>query len=195
MDGGNDAKAYHRFGLQVTHRNPRTRAYGNWLLAMWELFLRNPQADRYAIFQDDLVMYRNLRSYLDAAYYPEKGYLNLYSFPVNEAVADGQDYVGWYKSNQKGQGAVALVFDADAVDALLNSRMLFTAARKKKQKGGRHKNIDGKIANAMKNAGWMECVHSPGLVQHIGEKSVAGNGRHLLSETFRGEEFDALELG
>src|SRR5688572_13834079 len=39
----------------VTCRYPLVRAYANWGLALGELWLRDPHADRYAVFQDDFV--------------------------------------------------------------------------------------------------------------------------------------------
>src|SRR5688572_18985973 len=47
-------------GLEVTARHPKVGAFGNWWLALHELYLRDPHADRYAIAQDDLVVCRGL---------------------------------------------------------------------------------------------------------------------------------------
>src|SRR5690606_21154247 len=101
---------------EVTCRTPKIKAYGNWLLAAWELYIRDPQADRYAIFQDDLICCRNLREYIEKTDYPANGYLNLYSFPENER--GGKK--GWVPTrNQKGLGAVGLVFDNATMHKLL----------------------------------------------------------------------------
>jgi hypothetical protein len=98
-------------GLQLptTVRHDRIRVVGNWMLALWELYIRDPSATRYAIFQDDLIAYRNLRLYLERLRYPDQGYCNLYTFPENQRLSAGR--TGWYPSNQLGRGAVALVFD------------------------------------------------------------------------------------
>lgn len=189
VDGAKSSAEYERFGLDdVTVRWPGVRTVGNWQLSMLELYIRNPSANLYAIFQDDFVTYRNLREYLERAPMPSQGYLNLYTFPSNQQLATGQ---GWYKSNQQGKGAVALVFTRLGVQTLFQQRSFI---EKVCDPGRGHKSIDGAIVTAMSAAGWTEYVHNPSLVQHIGDASSMRNPPHLKATSFRGEEFDALEL-
>lgn len=173
-------------GYEVTCRTSKVRAYGNWMLAAWELYVRCPSADRYAVFQDDLVTYRNLRQYLEQAPYPEKGYLNLYTFRQNEKAKRG-----WYESNQLGKGAVALVFSNEALRTLLAQQ--YIVDRPLNPNRG-HKAIDGGIVSAYKLVGWKEYVHNPSLVQHTGDVSAIGNSKHEKAPSFRGEDFDATVL-
>jgi hypothetical protein len=86
VDGSQSDVRYRDFGeLETTFHYPAVRLYGNWILALWELFLRNPGAQRYALFQDDLLACTNLRQYLERVPYPKGGgYLNLFSSPANE---------------------------------------------------------------------------------------------------------------
>jgi hypothetical protein len=156
---------------------------------LWELYVREPRADRYAIFQDDMVCVKNLKGYLDRAPYPSRGYLNLYSFPQNEALANGRR--GFYESNQRGRGAVALVFDREALFTVLTARNMLERVG---QEAKGHKSVDGAVVTAMSNAGFKEYVHAPSLVQHTGLESSMGNKPHPLSETFPGEGFDAMSL-
>ena len=177
-------------GLEVTCRNPSIRTYGNFHLGLSELFIRNAHADLYAMFQDDFVTYKNLRKYLEGCRYPKKGYLNLYTFPQNQKNTEG-----WYLSNQLGKGAVALVFNNEAVQALLNSN--YWIGRPASNPGNKDrlwKFIDGGIVEALKKAGFKEYVHNPSLVQHTGDRSSVGNARQEKAPSFRGEEFDALKL-
>ena len=200
VDGGLEPLVYHeRFGLPATCRHPKVHIFGSFVLALWELHLRHPEAERFAVFQDDFVTYRNLRDYLESCEYPETGYWNLYTFPKNQKLAATrlQGETGWYPSNQLGKGAVALVFSREAVATLLGSRHiavrpsdLDTHRKRKRAK----KFVDGAIVEAMRQAGWTEYVHSPSLVQHTGEVSVAGNGKHALAPSWRGEDFDARRL-
>jgi hypothetical protein len=183
------ASMYDIFELPVTCRD-RVRTAANWVLSLYELWTRNPNADRYAIFQDDFVCVRNLRTYLEESPYPEKGYQNLYTFPANESLKPDGKY-GWYKSNQLGYGAVALVFNNEAVMALLGQNYL---VERFKDADRGHRAIDGGIVEAMKAVGWSEYVHSPCLIQHIGDVSSMGNSRHAKALSFRGESFDALSL-
>lgn len=188
IDGAKDASDYDRFGLETTVRHPAIRTVGNWLLSMGELYIRNPTADRFAIFQDDFVTYKNLRAYLERSTMPEQGYLNLYTFPSNQQLAKGE---GWYASNQFGRGAVALVFNRLGVQTLLSHTHMIQKVTDP-QRG--HKSVDGAIITAMQAAGWKEYVHNPSLVQHTGDVSSMRNTPHPKATSFRGEEFNALEL-
>src|SRR3990172_9245840 len=84
IDGARDVKNYAEWALPITCRYPGIKIYGNWVLGMMELFIREPGMDRYAMFQDDLVCCLNLKQYLSLCPYPNQGYLNLYNVPQNE---------------------------------------------------------------------------------------------------------------
>jgi len=60
LDGIKDVSPFEKFGLEMTSRYPNVRRFGNWVLSMWELYLREPTATHYAIFQDDFVTYKGL---------------------------------------------------------------------------------------------------------------------------------------
>jgi hypothetical protein len=190
VDGQEDGSRYEKFGLPVTTRYPKVRTAGNWILSLWELYLRNPKADRYAIFQDDFVTYRNLRSYLNLCEYPSKGYWNLLSFMQNESIVN--ESKGWVPAKKlTGRGAVALVFDKDAVQVLLSSPHM---SKRAENPSRGHKVIDGAIVQAFHNMEWNEYIHSPSLVQHTGLESSMGNSRHPLAKSYRGEDFDAMDF-
>lgn len=201
VDGTKDSKWYEdKFGLEVTVRYPTIRTAGNWTLALAELYFRNVEAERFAIFQDDFVTYKNLRRYLDRCDYPETGYWNLYTFKSNEPAIlrkEGlpapptDNHVGFYESNQHGRGAVALVFSRQAVMTLLTHPHM--VERPSDPLRG-WKAIDGGIVESFKKAKWKEYVHSPTLVQHTGFESSMGNKPHKQSRLWMGEDYDALEM-
>lgn len=209
------------FGLPVTLRE-KTTAYANWYLALLEMYLREPEADRYAIFQDDILLYRNLRGYLDQQPYPvpspplpspqesnglvhappSPGYWNLYTAPSNwlKCPNNGR-FTGFYESNQCGKGALALVFSHEAVQVLLTAVHMVKRAVPIKvedpscKAGTRHtKSIDGAVVEAMRGAGWAEYVHAPSLVEHAGDVSTLGNDGLPKAVVFFGDHFDALQL-
>ena len=179
----------------VTVRFPRIRAYGNWILALAELYIRNPECARYAIFQDDFVTYPCLRTYLDACPYPDRGYWNLYTFPSNQKLCpkggDGKDWIGWYKSNQFGRGAVALVFNQEAVQILLSHQHMVMRAADVNR--GWHI-IDGAVVDTMRQSSWTEYVHNPSLTQHTGHVSAIGHKPQKQAPSFQGEAWSALNL-
>lgn len=191
IDGAIDGRDYEKYGLETTTHYPNLRTAGNWILSLHELYLREPRAERYAIFQDDFVTCLNLRAYLDRCDYPAKGYWNLYTFPVNQALApEGKTYKGFYPSNQRGKGAVALVFNQEAVCTLLSQKRFVD--RFQDEKRG-HQAVDGGIIDSFNKVGWREYVHNPSLVQHTGLVSSMGHN-NPLAESFPGEEFDLLSL-
>lgn len=197
VDGDNDWASWHKeFNLEVTCRYPTIRTYGNWMLAMGELYAREPNADRYMIFQDDMVTYRNLKPYLEKVNYPDKGYCNLYTFPKNQERfprigRTARFRGGWWMSNQRGWGAVALMFSREALIALLTHNHMIERAQDVRRG---HRSIDGGIVTSMNKAGWKEYVHNPTLVQHIGLLSSMRNNPQPFAESFKGEDFDAMEL-
>lgn len=190
VDGDWDYKSWHdEFNLPLVMRYPRLRVFGNWSLALAELYLRNPNATYYAIFQDDMIVSRNLRAYIDAIQFPDKGYLNLYTFPKNQVLAHGR--VGFYPSNQKGKGAVGLIFNLEGVQMLLQHNHMIGRVRDITLG---HKFVDGSIVESMKKAGWKEYVHNPSIVQHLGFKTTTGNPKQPQATSFKGEDFDLLSL-
>lgn len=175
----------------ITIRDPKVFANGSWYLALLELYILNPNANYYAIFQDDMVTYLNLRAYLEAIDYPLNGYMNLYTFPKNQRLAP-KDLTGLFLSNQQGLGAVALVFDLKTVYALFSNPHLIERIQNP-TRGKRA--IDGGVVTALsQKSGISEYVHNPSLVQHIGDISAIGNANHAKADSFKGENFDAIEL-
>lgn len=196
VDGVKDAAAYEKFDLDITIRNPAIKAFGNWVLCLWELYLRDLDAERYAIFQDDLVTYKNLRCYLEECKYSDKGYWNLNTFPENQKLAPKDGSVGWFEANQKGRSAVALVFSREAVVTLLESSHLVRRCTFLKEER-RVRIVDGAVIDSFKKVGWKEYTHNPTLVRHTGMESTIRPRKiadRWNDKTFKGEDFDALDL-
>lgn len=195
-------------GFSFTLRNPKVHTAGNWALSLAELYVRNPHADRYAIFQDDIICCKNLKQYLESWEMPAKGYLNLMTFLDNEGVI-WKKTQGWHeavlvndpkeraKRMQAGRSAMGLVFDREGVINLLSQRPLVERFQNK-DRG--HKRIDGGIVKVMNDIGYREYVHNPSLLQHAGVVSTTHeHGTHMkkwtaFARTFPGSDFDAITL-
>jgi len=189
-DTFDDHLKYEGFDLDIVFHYPRLRTMGNWITALWELYIRNPRADRYLLFEDDIIAYRNLKEYLEKTPYPQRGYCNLYTFPENQKLAKGN--IGWVESNQKGYGALGLMFDHAALQIVLGSKLLIL---KPIHPTAGHKRHDGAICVTMQSAGFKEYIHNPSLLQHSGRTvSTLGKNKHPLASSFRGADYDALEL-
>ena len=195
VDGDADGQRWmSKFDISsITMHYPSIRTFGSWETLLRVLFFREPNADRYAIFQDDLLAIRNLRQYLEKCEYKEKTYWNCYSFPSNEKLALKQESftTGWYDSNQQGKGAVGLVFSREAVLDLTATR--YMAERPMSAVRG-HKSVDGGIVSALKEIGYKELCHRPSLLQHTGMVSSMGNRPQPQAPSFPGQNFDALSL-
>lgn len=182
VDGAVDHQPWERFGCGVTLRNPRLGIHGNWLLALHELVVRSPHADRFVIFQDDLMCVKHLRPYLERCPFPERGYLNLFNFWNNPHESPhgprAKGHLGWYLSDQLGKGALGLVFDRENVVRMLSSARMI----KRPLDTWDHSNpimrirgthaVDGGVVESMKEAGCQEWVHYPSLLYHTGEEST-----------------------
>jgi hypothetical protein len=203
VDGDADVTALRdKFELEdVTLRSPcGVRAFGNWALALWELHLRVPHAERIAVFQDDILCSANLREYLERVGYPNPGYLNLCTYPVNAELCPrdekGGYKTGWYKSNQLGQGAQGLVFNQGSMVALLSASRFVAKPLFSKRPT---RNVDGAIVDAMTDQGYAEFVHCPSLICHMDGPSaiLEVEGKHQVqppTALWMGEDFDLLSL-
>lgn len=209
-----------RFGLRTVCRYPKIRVHGNWILALMELFIREPCAERYAVFQDDFITCKNLRSYLEKCRFPKCGYWNLYTYPSNQQICPkdsmGRDAIGWYEARtlnsgttmQSGRGALGLVFDGEGVVTLLSAK---TMVERPMDLSLGWRKIDGGVVNSMNIAGYREYVHNPSLLQHTGivssfdKRHRTGQGKsegyppyhwpkEHLATSFPGEDFDLLTL-
>lgn len=186
-DGTDDQRSWEaEFGVPVTVRGVEpVGTFRNWLLAITELYVRSPGADRYALFEDDLDTRPGLREYLDSVPWPDgKAYLNLYTAPTTEdwflkgSKAGLEDVRGFRTTRQDGKGAVALVFDWQGVRALLAGLTMWERA------AINVRTTDGAIAVAMAAAGYTEYAHFPCLVKHVGLQSVSGHVPYPPSRTY-----------
>jgi hypothetical protein len=191
-------------------------AFGNWWLGLLELYLRNPLADLFAVFQDDILMCRNTREYVEASIgdftqkNPKPPYFNLFTCKPNEELIrrtticatcereGASPAAGWYLSNQWGWGGQALVFPRDTMVRMFQSKHLTERPLGMKNGVPRPEkawiNLDGGVSASVKSFGGVEAVHYPSLVHHVECQSVIGNTRDRRTEQgeWPGEDFDAV---
>ena len=188
-----DPHVSHLLELPATTRH-NIGPMGHWWLSLWELFIRNPHADRYALFQDDILCCADLREYVER-WYPECGYLNLITWPNNLQGIQPEDPQGWFKAPRNGKGAQGLVLDHDAVEALFAEPRI---VKKFQELKNPRKSLDGAVRDALDNAGYREWVHNPSLLYHtgaMGKTSIEGNLRKQPYITsFLGEDFSPLGI-
>lgn len=216
VDGAKDGTWWEReHRVPVTCRWPHAGIYASWILGLWELYLRNPDAERYAMFQDDVLLCRNTRLYLDQQPWPKgdtgKSYLNLMTLDPNDMLLTGHikrgnrwvkendgKPIGWHedclldgpKRQQQGRGATALAFSREGVMALISCPHMSLRMHNQDR---RNRFVDGAVVEAMNGMGWRSLVHNPSLAFHIGVKSTK-NSSYRPVATFPGEDFDALKM-
>lgn len=142
----------------------------------------------FALFQDDLLACRDLRRYLEVCKLPTDGYFNLFTMPEPYQIARPNEF-GWFKSNQKGRGAVGLIFTRDAIMTLLQQKHMVDNFQDN-HLGDR--NVDGGISDAFRKAGWFEYVHNPSLIQHTGVESSMASKIYPEADSFQGENWSPL---
>lgn len=163
--------------------HPRVGQLRNWMHALFYLFTTK-DADRYAIFEDDIVACRQLREYLERCP-PGKTYWNLLTLDENRVHT--KDVPGWHESNQLGRSACGLVFDRATVDCLLRMERFVRGP------GNGETMSDAVVIATLKSLGYKEIVHYPSLLQHVGLESTLGNSFGQVS-AFLGEDYDFLSL-
>lgn len=183
VDGDEDGASWKReFGCEVTMRWPRVKTRANWMMSIVELYFRDRTANMFALFQDDCLACADLHKYLSTCPLPDRGYFNLYTMPAPHQ-AELPPTFGWHKSNQKGRGAVALVFTREAIMTLLTQKHMVDNFQDT-HRGD--KNVDGGVSDAFRKAEWFEYVHNPSLVQHIGAQTSMGTRLLPTAATFTG---------
>lgn len=207
VDGCDDPESYRHFGLPMTVRSPGPDGrgagnFGNWWAAAVELFsaAETRCADRFLIFEDDILCCRNLKQFLEQCELPA-GYWNLFTFPQNERLAKKRGDCGWFEAVRemndfpwpvsRGLGAQGLMFDRETLDKLIRSQIM-----SKHLQGKRFdRRIDGAISNALGSLKIFEQCHYPSLMQHVGRfTTIPGNPQQPPAASFPGEDFDCMEL-
>ena len=205
IDGDDDSLAWWSWDIVTTVRGRRHGNFGNWYLGLAELYDLNPHADRFLMFEDDIIAVRNLREYLESPM-PAGGYCNLYTGGERNPILAETQPTGWFASDQRAAGALGLMFDNETVIRILGSEV-FVRCRQNPNNGDMR--IDGAICLALRSdpaRAIIEYCHKPSLLQHTGadcsvlDKVRKERGLRLMnpavarSPLFPGEEFDAMEL-
>lgn len=201
VDGEQDAPAWECLGHEYTLRYPPVHAFGNFWLGLLEMYLRDPLADLFSVFQDDVLLCRNTRQYFEESpkpdLYPTLAYFNLFTCRPNEDLVAGRG-TGWHLSNQLGWGGQALVFPRETMIRMFQARHL--VERPLGMRNGvpcpekAWRNLDGGVIASVKSVGGVELVHYPSLTLHVDCPSVIGNGKdgRTAQGEWLGEHFDAM---
>lgn len=165
MDGACDFdESWNGLVNKLVIRTPGIGHLPNWMTSLVHLYCTAPKAVYYALFEDDLICCKNLRQYLESCE-PPNGYWNLLTHDQNIVYANNVN--GWHESNQRGRGAVGLVFPRDTLLALIRARGFFDRPSLDGEQ-----NADGMVITCLRPLELKEYIHFPSLVQHMGLQSV-----------------------
>ena len=184
---------FHR--LDIVRRAAPLGVVGNWLLALSELVIRQPEADAYVMVQDDAVFCRSVRPYLERTLWPAErvGLVSVYR-PALYAAEKG----GFAPVELAHPLAAALthIFPPAAARQAVASGAAMAQRWRAYHEGQRR--LDWLVGRLLRCLGLAAYYHAPSLAQHIGETSTvwpkaAVRGRRRASD-FVGEAFDATAL-
>lgn len=186
--------------IDLVVRTPQAGGWSNFLLALQELNLRFPHADRYAMFQDDVLVPRGLAKWIEANVRSDAAIWSLFCAKHHEKRTPGWIDV---KAGYGFCGAQAIVIPARWSLAFLSDAMIVAHKRTpprlktpgaKFKKTGEH-HIDGAIGLFAARKGQAVKVHYPSLVSHIGDTSTMHpkarlSNSHRKESVFPGESYD-----
>jgi hypothetical protein len=176
-------------GLPRTRRPTRYYAWKNWFAALGELWERYPGRDAYGIIQDDVLLCRNIRAFLEEQLWPadDCGVASVYCPSHYE-----RDAPGWYARDTglRLRPALTFFFPPASVESIL--------AHPTTKGWPRRKNIDNAVGLWARETRRLPYFFSPSLAQHVGETSTIVFFKKLrgkrISDRFVGDDFDALAL-
>lgn len=155
-------------------RSQKLGAFSNWYVALTELVIRDPFADAYLLCQDDIVLCRDTRAYLEETLWLSERpqVVSPYCAEVHDSGEQNGFFVanaGWHTC-----GALALIFPNAIARSLLCDSLLLHHRRNGPRHG--HSNIDSIIGQWCQRSGIAFLMHAPSLVEHIGHHSSLWGG-------------------
>ena len=157
-------------GFEVVRRRQTMGAWGNFYLALTELYLSDPHADAYFMCQDDVIYQAGLRKYLEAELWPGSrvGVVSLHT-PSHQREQGRRGFyakeVGW-----GAWGAMGFVFSNPAARSLLRDGRVLDH-RQRGNRGGMF-NVDSVVGEWCLRTRRDYFLHAPSLSQHIGASST-----------------------
>jgi len=177
-------------GYPVTYRPCRYGDWTNWVCAFFELFIANPDANAFVLFEDDITLSMHIRNYLDWAI-PKLGRfgcLSLYTPPTHHS-----DWKGWHDEADAGwalSGAQGMVFTRPSLQRFLSDPKILEYRFDEIGKKNAHKDCAiGKWACKKERV----LYHTPSLIDHRGIQSLIGTKNHQAVD-YVGDDFDCETL-
>lgn len=150
------------------NRYKKTGIFGNWMLGLYELFIRNIDADAFLMIQDDIVIAPDTRNYLDnALWFTESPHL--VSLFTLKAIDDNPE-CGWRSTTIYHGGPTAIVMSHETVQEIISSLIPLRYYGIQKQKGTSFDDLG--IFALMAHKQWPVFYPKPSIGDHIGHQST-----------------------
>lgn len=139
-------------------------AWRNWLDTLDTLLKKQPNADVYAVFQDDVVLCRDLRGYAEATLWPQNQEKVALCSPYCPTVHRGKSR-GWnrLKAGWHLCGALTWFITPEGARRMLRDLGHIQARSR----------IDARVGKWAQDARRSIWYHTPSLAQHIGNRNSA----------------------
>lgn len=153
---------------EYVHRSRKTGIFGNWMLGLYELFIRNIDADAYFMIQDDIVLAPESREYLEKSlWFTDKPHL-ISLFGPN--AIDKNPSNGWRSTTNYHGGPNSIIMSHETVQEILSSivPLQFYGIRHTQNSSF----DDLGIFLLMNKKGWPTFYPKPSIGDHIGHQST-----------------------
>lgn len=186
---------------KVVRRPDRYGDFTNWFTGLVELIISHPRHKYIMMLEDDVVLVRNLRQYLDlrlpkltpfasaSVFCPS--YFTRYTDDLWERKYEGEFTLGTQTVCMTREMALEFISDRDVVRHRSSGVVYFTNPSENTAK-------DIVIGVWAQKRNLPVCYHNPSLAQHIGDNSTLRSyywkAAQLSAQDFVGEDFDALDL-
>jgi glycosyltransferase involved in cell wall biosynthesis len=159
----------------------------NFFTSLVSLFVGQPNADAYALFQDDVEPARGLRAWCDDQFWPDGvGLVSLYTCQSHQDLKSGwrTQSLGMYRTF----GALAFVFRRDVLKEFLTDGRLLEF-----REAGRLHGDDLVVGEWAARRGIGIAYHTPSLVAHLGNPAIGPNGDHAVSPLTRQQAIASVD--
>jgi hypothetical protein len=150
------------------HRFQQIGIFGNWMLGLYELFIRNIDADAFLMMQDDIIIAPNTREYLENALWFTDGPHLVSLLGPNAADKDPSD--GWRSAFRYSGGPQALIMSHETVQEILTSLIPLRYYGIQHMKKTSFDDLG--IFSLTSNKKWPIYYPKPSIGDHIGHQST-----------------------
>lgn len=182
-------------GVSVTRRGARMGVIGNWFLGLSELVQNEPEADAFFMFQDDVLLPRNARLFLEQKLWPADR-IGLVSIYCPEAYVNGKPGFQRVEIQRRLLGALTVILPRAAAHWLVTQGIAEVSRTQRLASDDR--GLDVLLGRLLKQQELDAFYFNPSLAMHIGTCSTLWPGvaetPKRQAKNFVGESCDLLAL-